>query len=82
MASAMFYGGLSASPFIFPGSKTTTKRCIRWEIPLLLLGLAVAVFTWGLQYKLSLYDPPQAITRNMPRAKLLSADEQAAVAAS
>jgi hypothetical protein len=56
-------------------------RSRRWQIPILLLGLAVAVFTWGLQYKLSLYDPPQAVTRKMPRAKLLSADEQAAVAA-
>ncbi len=48
---------------------------------MLLLGLTVAVFAWGLQYKLSLYDPPQAVTRKMPSAKLLSADEQAAIAA-
>ena len=57
-------------------------RSRRWQIPVLLLGVAVAVFTWGLQYKLSLYAPPQAVTRKMPRAKLLSADEQAAVTAS
>lgn len=66
----------------FPVSTSCTKRSSRWRIPLLLLGLTVAVFTWGLQYKLSLYDPPQAVTRKMPSAKLLSADEQAAIAAS
>lgn len=66
----------------FPVSTSCTKRSRRWRIPLLLLGLTVAVFTWGLQYKLSLYDPPQAVTRKMPSAKLLSADEQAAISAS
>ena len=66
----------------FPVNALSTMRSRRWQIPVLLLGVAVAVFTWGLQYKLSLYDPPQAVTRKMPRAKLLSADEQAAVAAS
>ena len=40
------------------------------------LGLAVCVFTWGLQYKLSLYDPPQAASRQIPHAKLLSRNEQ------
>lgn len=42
----------------------------------MLLGLAIAVFTWGLEYKLSLYDPPQAISHRMPEAKLLSREEQ------
>jgi hypothetical protein len=42
-------------------------------------GLAFSVFTWGLQYKLSLYDPPQAASHTIPEAKLLSKDEQAAV---
>lgn len=41
--------------------------------------LALSVFTWGLQYKLSLYDPPQAASHSLPVAKLLSKDEQAAV---
>jgi hypothetical protein len=41
-----------------------------------LLGLAVCVFAWGLQYKLSLYDPPQAASRQVPMAKLLSQNEQ------
>jgi len=40
------------------------------------LGLALAVFAWGLQYKLSLYDPPQAASHQMPHAKLLSKDQQ------
>jgi hypothetical protein len=43
---------------------------------LLYLGLAVCVFTWGLQYKLSLYDPPQAFSHQFPQAKLLSRNEQ------
>jgi len=40
------------------------------------LGLAVCVFTWGLQYKLSLYDPPQVSPHQIPQAKLLSKNEQ------
>ena len=40
------------------------------------LGLAVCVFSWGLQYKLSLYDPPQAASHQIPSAKLLSKNEQ------
>jgi len=39
-------------------------------------GLASCVFLWGLQYKLSLYDPPQASSHQVPMAKLLSRDEQ------
>jgi hypothetical protein len=42
------------------------------------LGLAFCVFTWGLQYKLSLYDPPQAASHEIPKAKLLSRNEQRA----
>jgi hypothetical protein len=38
--------------------------------------LASCVFLWGLQYKLSLYDPPQAASHQVPMAKLLSRDEQ------
>jgi len=40
------------------------------------LCLALAVFAWGLQYKLSLYDPPQAASHQMAHAKLLSKDQQ------
>ena len=39
------------------------------------LGLAICVFAWGLQYKLSLYDPPQASSHQVPLAKLLSKDQ-------
>jgi hypothetical protein len=38
--------------------------------------LAFFVFTWGYQYKISLYDPPQAISHQMPEAKLLSKDQR------
>ncbi len=38
--------------------------------------LAVSVFTWGLQYKLSLYYPPHSIFHQIPEAKLLSRNEQ------
>jgi hypothetical protein len=40
------------------------------------VGLALFVFSWGLGYKLSLYDPPQSSSHQMPHAKLLSRDEQ------
>ena len=46
------------------------------------LGLAICVFAWGLQYKLSLYDPPQAVSHQIPRAKLLSRDELSSTAES
>ncbi len=40
------------------------------------IGLASCVFMWGLQYKLSLYDPPGSASHHIPMAKLLSKDEQ------
>jgi len=46
------------------------------------LGLAVCVFAWGLQYKLSLYDPPQAASHRIPQAKLLSRNERSGIAES
>jgi hypothetical protein len=45
----------------------------------LLLCLALFVFAWGLQYKLSLYDPPQSQSHSIPAAKLLSKNERAGV---
>ncbi len=39
-------------------------------------GLAFCVFMWGLQYKLSLYDPPEVASHHIPMAKLLSKNEQ------
>jgi hypothetical protein len=46
------------------------------------LGLCICVFTWGLQYKLSLYDPPQAASHKIPQAKLLSKNERCGIAGS
>jgi hypothetical protein len=46
------------------------------------LGLAFCVFAWGLQYKLSLYDSPQTASYQIPKAKLLSRDEQSSTAQS
>src|SRR5580698_143139 len=40
------------------------------------LGLALCVFAWGLQYKLSLYDSPRADSHKISQAKLLSRNEQ------
>jgi hypothetical protein len=46
---------------------------------LMAFGLALSVSAWGLQYKLSLYDPPQAAPHQVPPAKLLSKDQKAKV---
>lgn len=51
-------------------------------VTLATVGLAVCVFAWGLQYKLSLYDPPQAASHKIPQAKLLSGNEQSGIAGS
>jgi hypothetical protein len=40
-----------------------------------LVFLGICVFAWGLRYKLSLYDPPHAISHRMPAAKLLTGKE-------
>ncbi len=40
------------------------------------LALAVLVFTWGLQYKLSLYAGPDSTVHHMVKAKLLSNDKK------
>jgi hypothetical protein len=42
----------------------------------------MCIFAWGLQYKLSLYDPPHAASHQIPKAKLLSRDEQSSTAKS
>ena len=41
-----------------------------------LLGLGLLIFTWGLQYKLSLYAAPHSAVRHMVKAKLLANDKQ------
>jgi hypothetical protein len=43
-----------------------------------LLVLSAAVFGWGLQYKLSLYQRKDAVSHQMPEAKLLSQKERPA----
>ena len=48
-------------------------------LPLGLLMLSLAVFGWGLQYKLSLYQGKDSITHLAPVAKLLSQKERPAV---
>ena len=50
-----------------------------WPIAFVLL--AACVFLWGLEYKISLYFPPQATVRQIPTAKLLSKNEQKTVPA-
>jgi hypothetical protein len=40
------------------------------------VGLVFCVFAWGLEYKLSLYDPPQAASDKIPQAKLWSRNER------
>jgi hypothetical protein len=38
--------------------------------------LALAVFGWGVKYKISLYDPPGSASTHMSQAKLLSQKER------
>jgi hypothetical protein len=49
-------------------------------LPLGLLMLSLAVFGWGLQYKLSLYQSKNSIAHLTPEAKLLSEKERPATA--
>jgi hypothetical protein len=49
-------------------------------LPLGFLMLSLAVFGWGLQYKLSLYQGKDSITHQAPVAKLLSQKERPATA--
>jgi hypothetical protein len=52
-----------------------TARAKFPQLTFAFLGLALAVFAWGLQYKLSLYDAPAALSHKMVEAKLLSQNE-------
>lgn len=45
-------------------------------LPFLWVLLGVAVFAWGLQYKLSLYPGELAVPHRVPMAKLLTNDKQ------
>lgn len=62
---------------------STNRRTLSLSTFAFLL-LAFSVFTWGLGYKLSLYDPPQSTSHQMAKATLLSTDkdEQTTVAGS
>jgi hypothetical protein len=46
------------------------------KISFVAIGLAISVFAWGLQYKLSLYFPAHSAYHQVPKAKLLSKNEQ------
>ena len=59
-------------------SLSHTNRLHLSRLSFVFLGLAIAVFAWGLQYKLSLYDAPGSTSRQIPEAKLLSGNEQSA----
>jgi hypothetical protein len=60
-------------PFVksFPGNHRQAVL-----LPLGLLMLSMAVFGWGLQYKLSLYQSKDSISHSAPEAKLLSQKER------
>jgi len=78
---------ISTNGVAFPGwlwlkdkgfvSLSHTNRLNRSRFTFVFLGLAICVFTWGLQYKLSLYDPPHSTSHQIPEAKLLSRNEEA-----
>jgi hypothetical protein len=46
------------------------KRSFAFLLPLSFLMLSMAVFGWGLQYKLSLYKAKNSITHSVPEAKV------------
>jgi len=57
----------------------TSKRARQWNtLVLLTVGLAVAIFAWGLNYKLSLYEPATRTVHHTVAAKLLSDRERSA----
>jgi hypothetical protein len=51
-------------------------------LPFLWVMLGIAVFAWGLQYKLSLYPGELAVPHRIPTAKLLANDKQQGAAQS
>ena len=63
-------------------SSFSKRRGIVSSLNLAFIGLALAVFAWGTQYKISLYDPPQAASHQVPPAKLISEDRQTALSKS
>jgi hypothetical protein len=61
---------------IFRNASGNRRRAVL--LPLGLLMLSMAIFGWGLQYKLSLYQGKGSITHQSPEAKLLSQKERPA----
>jgi hypothetical protein len=55
---------------------TRRKRYCAFLLSFGLLVLSMAVFGWGLQYKLSLYQGKNSIAHSTPEAKLLSQKER------
>ena len=58
-------------------SNTSRRQSQMMSLGMLLL--AFAVFSWGVQYKLSLYNPPAKTSARMAEAKLLSQKERVSV---
>jgi hypothetical protein len=56
-------------------TRINTKKC-RTSIVMGIVFLALAVFGWGVKYKISLYDPPGSVSTHMSHAKLLSQKER------
>jgi len=57
-------------------SFVNSTRHARLWFSIAFVTLALSVFSWGLGYKLSLYDPPQSSSHLLPPAKLLSKNER------
>ncbi len=60
----------------FPVKSPSKTRRRTILLPMGLLMLALAVFGWGLQYKLSLYQSKDSVSHLAPAAKLLSQKER------
>src|ERR1700760_2143037 len=60
-------------------SSSPRKQNLAFLLPAGLLMLSMAVFAWGLQYKLSLYKSKDSISHSAPEAKLLSQKERPVV---
>jgi hypothetical protein len=59
--------------------RLTPKKTRTWNVLVLsILGLAIAVFAWGLRYKLSLYESQAPSVHHVAAAKLLSNRERPA----
>lgn len=54
-----------------------TTRLARFCFSIIFVVLAISVFSWGLGYKLSLYEPHQSNAHHIIEAKLLSKNERA-----